>query len=272
MKRKMTALLAAAIILITGGVSTAVYAAEDGKKITMRQAMDAVLELMPNGTLEAMQLSGSAFQSTVLDGNQRYTVTVNALTGEIDDFSIQTAAPAATAPPSATAAPAPQPAASYTQPIQNQPVYPQTVYPQTTGYVSADEARGIASSYLGYGTVVRHETKRDHYKICIQSGNEHHDITINFNGTLRMHKTREITSTHYNAYQVSGGIGFDRAASIAAERAGGGALIKNELHYKRKEGVSVYKVDIVVNGQTEHKFEIDAASGYVIKYHTKYTY
>ena len=92
------------------------------------------------------------------------------------------------------------------------------------------------------------------------------------NGAITAHKTKKINYTNNNVYNISAGIGFDRAAAIGKERAGGGVLIRNELYYKSEEGISVYRVDVVVNGQTEHKFEIDASSGYLIKYHTKYSY
>jgi len=283
-KRKskwLSALCITVVMLLTiiSGNVFAYSANASGTKISARQAMDVVLDFLPNCEIDSMQNGGSAYQFSVIDAGQRYIVKVNALSGEIDSFALEEATKSATQSattyaktpsPSAPSATTPSTTTAPSLKIQ-QPAPANQQFYQMTGVIGTDEARAIAVDYLGQGSVIRHETKKDHYKICIHVGNEHHDIKINFNGTFREHTSREITCTSNKAfgYGTSGVIGFERAAALAIEKAGGGVIIKNELTHKPREGL-VYKVD-VVEGQTEHKLELFAANGYTHKYHTKYS-
>jgi len=78
-------------------------------------------------------------------------------------------------------------------------------------------------------------------------------------------RTDQITKTAPHVNNIAGVIGADKANSIAIKQADGGVVIKNTLDYKRHEDILVYRVDIT-NGQMEHKVEINAMTGAIIRY------
>lgn len=267
--KKLAALCVTTIIvatLISGNVLTVSASAVTPTGITLTEALDAVMAFMPNSKTESFELINGdrpkAYQFTVMDGNDRYVFIVNAASGEIESF-MKEALPAQAAP-LVQAAPTAQ---TYVPPA---PVQQFPAQQMRANMIGADEARGIALSYLGSGTVVRHETKKDCYKVCIQEGNWHHDVEVFFNGTVKQYKVREITFTGSKAFawNQSGVIGFSSAAITATNRTGGGTVIENKLDYKKNEGL-VYKVK-VVSGQTEYKVEMFATTGTIYKFETKY--
>ena len=190
------------------------------------------------------------YEVAVTTGAYAFVVFINAYTGDIEEFTRD----------------------SVIQIPQQPPVTPQSPPQQTviTRSLSAEQARSIAMDFLGRGTIVRHESKSNYIKVCIQIGNEHHDVKINYNGTIREHKIRAITLSGSKAwgYDQSGIIGFDRAAAVAIERVGGGVVIENKLDYKKNVGL-VYKVKLVID-QTEYKVEMNASNGSIYKYESKY--
>jgi len=228
-------------------------------------AQAIALSFTGNGQVTSCKLvyNGVArYEVAVTTDTYVFVIYINAYTGDIEEFTrdsvIQT-----------------PPTPSQTTP-QQPPVTPQSpavIPPQQTvitGSLSAEQARGIAMDFLGRGTIVRHETKSNYIKVCIQIDNEHHDVKINYNGTIREHKIRAITLVGSKAwgYDQSGIISFDRAAAIAIERVGGGVIIENKLDYKKNVGL-VYKVKVVID-QTEYKVELHASDGTIYKYESKY--
>ena len=182
----------------------------------------------------------------------RFMVYVSAITGQVlrvEDYNI-----------------APQPAP---EPIQ--PPVQQTVFQPAGGTVNADRARAIALNHLGRGIVVRHETKSNYIKVCIQVGNEHHDIRVNYDGTIQRTSVREIVTIDSKSWghDPSAAIGHERAAQIAIERAGGGTVIENRFCFHANRGGLLYHVK-VVEGQTEYSMEINGTTGAIIKFESKY--
>gem|GEM_PF-4777567 len=230
--------------------------------ISLRQAMDSVSEHFPNATIESFNrrtddCCGSVYEFIILDSGERYSVTISTENGEIQHFA-KTNATARSSPNT--------PGTSNTAGV----VSPHSIH--STGTItSAEQAREIALAHVSQGTVVRHETKKNHYKVCIQADNLHYDIDVNLNGTIKKEKVREITFTSSKASIANtvNVIGFDTAADTARQRVGNGTLIENKLDYKSKEGSLIYKVNIV-DGQTEHKMEICALSGSILKYNSVY--
>ena len=198
----------------------------------------------------------------------RYMVYVSAMTGDVlraEDYNIS---------PSPTPTPTPTPKLPLLPTQQAQQFQPSYTQPTYTAYAGAnpDQARQVASSFLGRGAIVRHVTKGHYVKVCIQDGNEHHDIRVDYNGNIIGSKMREITYTDYKAWNQnqSGSIGHERAAQIALQQAGGGTVIENRFCYHYYSG-TVYHVNVVLD-QTEHVFDLITSNGQIIKHNTKSQY
>ena len=213
------------------------------------------------------------YEVGVINGNTDYLFFIDAFTGNVESFTqeflLETRLPQATLPRTPQAPQASQTTAPRTAiaPVSVAPNFRQ----QTLGsFLTIEEARGIALAHIGQGVVVRHETKKDGYKVCIQYGNWHYDVEIFFNGNIKKVKAREITFIAPKAFAWNhlGVIGFDAAEGIALNRAGGGVLIENKLDHKSREGL-VYKVKMV-EGQMEYKVEMFASNGSIFKYEAKY--
>jgi len=269
-------------VLIAGVLSVSASPLTSGF-ISDESAKTIALEQTGGGQVTACTLTynqGVAeYAVEVVTTNAIYVIYLDARTGSVQSFTRETVIATSTAPPANTSVGTTQPSTPvYSAPVQQNPApvqnpVPNYSYQQTvsTVMISAEEARSIALAHIGgIGTVVRHETKRDCYKVCIQENNWHYDIDVFFSGTVKSYKVREITFVGSKAFgwNQSGVIGFDAAARVAFDRVGGGVLIENKLDYKSREGL-IYKVNIVV-GQTEHKIEMYASSGTIFKYQSIY--
>ena len=301
MKRKV-AVFFIILAVITGGVLV-VYAntVDMNSFIGDERAQTIALELTGGGQVTVCRLSydrGEAkYEIGINSGNAAYIIFIDAYTGDLERFTreltTQTLSPqtqVAEQPPAVTAPQqpvTPQPQVTPQPPVATapqQPVMPQVPVTQQVQYaitpqqpvmgwgvLTPVEARSIAMDYFGRGTIVRHETKSNYIKVCIQVGNEHHDIKINYNGLIREHKVRQISYVNSKAwvYDHSSLIGFDRAAALAIGMMGGnGVVIENELDFKKNVGL-VYKIKVVID-QMEHTMEMYASNGSIYKFESKY--
>ena len=262
------------VFVLTAGVLSVSVSASTliSDFIDDESAKAIALELTGGGQVTLCRLSynedAAEYDVGVLSGSAAYTIFLDAYTGEMERFTRETVtgtAAVSSIPPDnniVSVRPNPVPQLSVSPvPVQQQ---------VRMGNTTADEARRIALTHLGKGAVVRHETKKDCYKVCVHEGNWHYDVEVYFSGAVKKSKAREITfkGSKALAWNQSGIIGFDGAAGIARNRAGGGVVIENKLDHKSREGL-VYKVK-VVDGHMEHKIEMIAATGSIFKYEAKY--
>jgi len=232
------------------------------------RAKAIALEQTGGGQVTLCRLSynqdAAEYEVRVNSGSAAYLFIVNAYTGKVESFTRESQLEAAA--PSV--------------PDHNMPVTPvmaptsafsssvNFIQPNSQNSIGHDRAGRIALDRVGGGTVVRTEVKSRYHKVIIVSGGNKYDVKINFDGSVRELKMNEITRTNWNAQYRGAGIGADSAKSIALSQAGGGTVVKCHLDSK-KSGHLVYKMT-VLNGRMEHKMELDAATGYIVKYNTKY--
>jgi uncharacterized membrane protein YkoI len=128
---------------------------------------------------------------------------------------------------------------------------------------------------VGGGTVARVETKYPkhggiEYRVVIVSNDYKDDVHVNaYDGTVKKYKADQITKVGRNALNTMDAIGADKAKSIALQRAGNGIITDCNLDYKRKYGITVYHIH-VADGQTEHCVELEASTGSIAKFESRY--
>ena len=253
MKIKRVVALFMMIAVILTMSSTSVFAASE-TKITVRQALDVVLEFMPYVEVESFQNGGATYQFIVTDHGERYVILVNAVSGEIDSYTKENV--------------------SVQQPTTPQVTTPQVTTPtnqQTVDNTATAYARTIALERVGGGTVVRVETKYPphggvEYKVLIVYGDYKYDVDVDSNGNVKKYKMDLITKTGPKAYNTTA---FISAKAIAIEKAGGGIVYECNLDYKPHASALIYHIH-VGNGQYEYCVEIDGTSGSVLKFETRY--
>jgi uncharacterized membrane protein YkoI len=141
--------------------------------------------------------------------------------------------------------------------------------------ITAELAGSIALNMVGGGTVARVETKYPkhggiEFKVIIVSNNYKYNVHVNaYDGTVRKYKADQITKIGRDISNAADVIGVDRAKSIALQRAGGGIITDCNLNYKRKRGITVYHIH-VAEGQTEYCMELDASTGSIAKFESRY--
>ena len=256
MKIKRAITLLMAIVLVMVIASTPALAASE-TKITVKQALDVVLDFMPYGEVESFQNSGSTYKFIVADHSERYVILVNAVSGEIDSYTKETASVQQSTIPQVTT---PQVATPSNQ---------QSVDNASTAY-----ARTVALERVGGGTVARVETHTPphggmEYKVIIVYGDYKYCVHVNASGTVTDMHMDQITKVGPNAYNTTAAISADKAKTIAVEKAGGGVVYECNLDYKPHASALIYHIH-VGNGQYEYCVEIDGTSGSVLKFETRY--
>ena len=204
----------------------------------------------------------------VSSGSANYLFTVNAYTGEVESFSRKLQLEASVEPSILNSILETPAIAMIPPPIHNSKA--NFVQPNYQNFIDNDRARQIALARVGGGEVVRTERKSRYHKAIIVSGGNRYDVKINFDGSVRALKMKQVTTVgskvfHHN---TAGVIDAARAKSIALERAGGGIITACKLDSKSREGL-VYKVK-VVNGRLEHKIELFATTGFIYKHKSKH--
>jgi len=141
--------------------------------------------------------------------------------------------------------------------------------------ITAEQARTIALNMVGGGTVARVETKYPkhggiEFVVVIVSNDYRYNVHVNASdGNVRNYKADQITKVGRNVSNAAEAIGAERAKSIALQRAGGGIITDCNLDYKRKQDITVYHIH-VADGQTEHCLELEASTGSIAKYESRY--
>ena len=270
LKREAAIFIVAALIL--GAGSMAAFASSDNN-ITAKQALDVIMDFMPDCDVESFQRMTSSgltvYQYAVTDGGERYIILINATSGEIESYSRETGYLIQNNTPQA---------------ITVIPAVPETtVVPATPGYinnqvqasVSADNARNAALAKVGGGTVARVETHYPphgnmEYKVIIIYGDNKYCVHVSGNeaSVTDMHM-EPVIRTGPNAHNSSATISSSSAMSTAIQNTGGGIVTECTLEYKPHNGSLTYHIH-VVNGLYEFCVELDATAGTVYKVEQRY--
>ncbi|MCL1986543.1 MAG: M56 family metallopeptidase, partial [Firmicutes bacterium] len=238
--------------------------AENPKKISMQQALEIAEDFIGNPA-DSIVWDDNIFVVSIPEETGRYELQLDDETGQI--LRAELVILPETAQESEIFEP--QESLTVVEVAYIPPVSQVSQAPQPTiGNITAEDARQIAMQFLGRGTIVRHETKKDYIKVCIQDGNEHHDIKVRYDGTIYKNSARPIVHTDSKALAQDRShiISHEQAAQIALDQIGGGVVIENKLKYKSKEGL-LYEITVVV-GQVEHKIIVSAV-GEVVKFSSK---
>ena len=223
------------------------------------EARSIALNLAGGGQITLCRLSynnGEAeYEVGVINGDMTYFITIDAYTGEVVRFTRD----------------------SITQP--NDPTEPSTPTTPTTPTtpatnVTIENAKSIALSRVGGGTIARVETKYHkhgvEFNVLIVKGDYRYCVHVNSStGYVSNMHTDLITTVASNAYGYSAAVSSNQAKTIAIQCAGGGIVTECKLEYKKSSGALIYHVH-VANGQYEYCVEINASSSAVIKIEPRY--
>ena len=274
-------------------------AANDAQGLSMNnfisdeRAKAIALEQTGGGQVTLCRLSynqdAAEYAVGVQSEGANYLFAVNAYTGEVKSFTRESQLEtsfAPSAPDSIPEAPA-MPISIYSMPetpydmppetptrarARARAVAPPPAFNNRANFThDSDRARQIALARVGGGAVARTESKSRYHKVIIVSDGRKYDVKINFDGSVRKLKMKEVTTVGAKAFahNTAGTIDAARAKSIALERAGGGIVTACKLDFKSRQGFLVYKVK-VANGRMEHKIELFAANGSIYKHDSKY--
>ena len=251
--------ISAAVEWITNEADIMSYNVDFNKFIGDDEARSIALEITGGGTITLCRLSynnGEAeYEVGVVNGEMTYLIFIDAYTGEVMRFTRD----------------------SITQP--NDPTEPSTPTTPTTPTtpatnVTIENAKNIALSRVGGGTIARVETKYHkhgvEFNVLIVKGDYRYCVHVNSStGYVSNMHTDLITTVAPNAYGYSAAVSSNQAKTIAIQCAGGGIVTECKLEYKKSSGALIYHVH-VANGQYEYCVEINASNSAVLKIEPRY--
>ena len=266
--RRTAIFFVAAVLMVTILFGSAFTVAAAANEIKVRQALDAVLDFMPDCDVESFQRTTNngltAYQFVVTDGSERYVILINAVSGEIENYTRETASVTQTNPPQTSAPVTP-----------TVPVTPGNTYNQTQPSVNADSAKSAALAKVGGGTVARVETHNPprggaEYKVIVVYGDYKYCVHISgYDGSVTDMHSDPIVKSGPKAYNSSPAISATSAMSTAIQNAGGGIVTECTLEYKPHSGSLTYHIHVAY-GQYEYCVELDATTGAVYKSEHRY--
>ena len=274
MKIKRTIVISVVMALILTASSLVAFAANDNG-ITVRQALDVVMDFMPDCDVESFQRvtnNGSTiYQFTVTDGGERYVIIVDATSGDIESYTRESVSSPQAYSPQTTAPVTPTTPTMPTAPaMPTVPATPGNPNNQTQANTGADSAQSAALARVGGGTVARVETHNPphvgtEYKVIIVYGDYRYCVHVSgYNSTVTDMHSEQIVRIGPNASNSSAAISPSSAMSTAVQNAGGGVVTECTLEHKPHNGALIYHIHVAY-GQYEYCVEISAATGAVNK-------
>ena len=207
--------------------------------ITEKKAKEIALKKTNGGKVTKYELDREdgvlVHEITVVNGNTKYTMDINANDGTITDY-------------------------------KEKSIKKDTTQSQSAS-VTEKEAKETALKKAGGGEVIKCKLDREDgkliYEIKVINGNMEYSMDIDANNKKIYDYEEEQIDDVDNNSSNGAAISSDEAKKIALKKSGGGKVVKCELDYD--DGMQVYEIEII-NGNTEYEIDIDASNGTIIQF------